>query len=188
MDDNDSAFEGEPRGPREIRERAIILYAVSRAAHGLSRQMIIDWLDKENLRSVVSPAESAFLTADVPTEKDRINASWRVEALEVLLWALGDIPDLSPVSGECNVERLNEVFSFFLADTASYVENCTVRPSLDIYEQCESIAEDHWVVRDADIHGKPSPENLDPGVIREKHYALNWILDGEEWDDVTCDT
>ncbi len=31
---------------------------------------------------------------------------------------------------------------------------------------------------------------LDPGVVKERHHALNWLVGymGQEWDDVTTDT
>jgi hypothetical protein len=44
----------------------------------------------------------------------------------------------------------------------------------------------HWATRQAGLHNKPAPAGLEPGVILERHYALNWLVRFEdaEWDGV----
>ncbi|HEX6611164.1 MAG TPA: DUF4272 domain-containing protein [Hyphomicrobiaceae bacterium] len=46
----------------------------------------------------------------------------------------------------------------------------------------------HWAVRDASINGRPSPADLDPGIVMERHHALNWLIGYIDADDVTTDT
>ncbi len=75
-----------------------------------------------------------------------------------------------------------------MADCAAFVNKEQMRPEDEIYEQRETILEHHWIIRDAQLHKKPAPADLNRGVIQEKHYALNWILDGDDWDGVQTDT
>jgi hypothetical protein len=58
------------------------------------REELVAWLRREGLWNAVSPAESAFLLADFPTEGKLIHATWRAEALLPLLWSLGLISEL----------------------------------------------------------------------------------------------
>ena len=43
---------------------------------------------------------------------------------------------------------------------------------------------------DARISGRQPPAGLDPGVVYERHYALNWLIrySDQEWDDISTDT
>ena len=47
-----------------------------------------------------------------------------------------------------------------------------------------------WAVVDARVKNKPCPVGLDPGVVQERHHALNWLIGymDQEWDDVATDT
>ncbi len=46
-----------------------------------------------------------------------------------------------------------------------------------------------WACVDARINGKEMTQ-AHPGVVYERHYALNWLISygNQEWDDVRCDT
>jgi hypothetical protein len=45
-------------------------------------------------------------------------------------------------------------------------------------------------VRDAQLFGKPAPRDIEAGVVRERHYAFNWIIGycGQPWDEISTDT
>jgi len=189
QDSVDDDFENwETKSPKEVRQRAVVLFGIVHTSHEANGPQTRKWLEDQNLSSAISPDENRMLQSNVLTDKDRIDASWQVEGLEALLWALGELPDLSPPSALCDVERVQQVFSFFMADSADFVNKERMRPEDEIYEQREAILEHHWKIRDAHLHKKPVPADLNRGVIQEKHYALNWILDGDDWDEVQTDT
>lgn len=56
------------------------------------------WSGLGTLQSDLSPWEQAFARGSYleMTDQDQINASWRVEAFQVLLWALELIPEMPP--------------------------------------------------------------------------------------------
>jgi hypothetical protein len=157
-------------------------------AHGEDGHGIYQWLGKQNVESAISPDERRILTSKQLSDRDLINASWRVEGLEVMLWALNELPDLSPLSGQCDSSRIEDVFSPILSDTSEFLDRDSMRSEGEICEQQEAIESHHWTIRDARIHGKPQPKGLDSGVVRERHYAINWISFGEDWDEVLTDT
>ncbi|WP_175495553.1 DUF4272 domain-containing protein [Bacillus sp. UNCCL81] len=47
-----------------------------------------------------------------------------------------------------------------------------------------------WAVRDAQLNGSQIPSNFNEGVIYERHYTFNWLVNymEEEWDAVSTDT
>jgi hypothetical protein len=58
---------------------------------------------------------------------------------------------------------------------------------LNIADELEEL---HWQVRDARLHGRPTPLHLDIEIIQERHHAINWVIGygGLSWDEVPTDT
>ena len=184
-DDYDDELVYAARGELEIRERVIILRCLVEAAYDADRRRILAWLEKKNLLEAVAPTEWAYLRAKKPTEQQIINASWRTEALEALLWVVGELPNMTASSDTASLESIATVMPNFLQDCSEFLEKESMRDEAVIYDECEIIYNQHWAVRD---DGRPGSNGLDPGVVREKHYALNWVLYSEAWDEVSTDT
>lgn len=77
--------------------------------------------------------------------------------------------------------------------TVAFIRGAELRPFDEIDTAYADIYEAHWQIRDAQIHGKKILEGIDPGVIYERHYAMNWlrrygIFEEQQWDDITTDT
>jgi hypothetical protein len=47
-----------------------------------------------------------------------------------------------------------------------------------------------WATTEARIKGAAPPAGLEPSVVLERHYALNWLtrFEDEDWDDVETPT
>lgn len=76
------------------------------------------------------------------------------------------------------------------APTAEFISSAELRDQREIDEEHENVYQAHWTVRDAKINNTEIPENLDPEVIYERHYAFNWVAGymGQSWDDIATDT
>ncbi len=76
------------------------------------------------------------------------------------------------------------------APTAEFISSARLRDRNEIEDEHENVYQAHWKVRDAEINGTPVPDNLDPEIVVERHYAFNWIdgYMGQSWDDITTDT
>ena len=171
------------RSARDVARRCITLYAVVGAGHNEDRAKLCDWLRAEGLWDELSSVEEAFLTASEPVEKDFINATWRVEALHVLAWALGLFEGMDPLAGLCDVQRVQNVLPRLLEDTSEFVQGAALRDESDLREAADVLQDAHWEVRNGS-----SSEN--PGVVRERHYGLNWLIGygADDWDSVPTDT
>ena len=190
----------------EVARRCIVLYAVVAAGHDEPRDDLFAWLQREQLWDAVSPAESAFLLADSPTERQCIHATWRAEALFPLLWSLGLISELPSPQQLCDVQLLRSVLPPLLSSVGDFIASAHLRDEAALHAANEEIYQIHWRVRDAQLRGEPPQpgklprmphpeceppaEAYDPGVVQERHYALNWLIGycGQDWDDITTDT
>ena len=123
---------------------------------------------------------------------------WRLEGLWVLVWALGEV-QLNWPTGMCDVPRLNNILAGFEARD-DFIHSASLRAKTEILDALQVTMLLHWAIRDAWIHKRPVPADLDwsgsanmlattssaaVGVVEERHHALNWLirLDDADWDD-----
>lgn len=194
------------RSADEVARRCIVLYAVLAAGHDVPRDEIVAWLRREQLWDAVSPGESQFLLSESPTPQQRINATWRAEALFPLLWALGLIARLPCPRQLCDLQLIQGVLPPLFEPVAEFISSARLRSDSEIQAANEEIYQIHWRVRDAQLRGQATPpgklprtpvEDCEPpvevynaSVVQERHYGLNWLIGycGQDWDDITTDT
>lgn len=184
----ESADEIELKSGEEVMRRAMCLFAVSQAAitGNVSGSNVL--LERWKLMEDLTPAEQLLLTAGSMSEGPRVQLSWRCEALIPLMWATGLIDEMPFPTEPFDFAYLSE---FWMTAPSGYWVDVGTRPANQILDQADLIYRFHWAVRDATLQGKTSPAGLNPGVIVERHHALNWMIgygDHAEWDDVTTDT
>lgn len=192
-DDDDDYDLGEagdtPRTAQEIARRVCVLTAVIACAAGDDAQKNIQWLKDEGLWDDVSPEERELLETGAD-EQDRINFSWRIEALAVLLWAINKLDDLPPMTEQCDTTPIKLALVWPPDPAAEYIAEATLRGEDEISREYEKVYEAHWAVRDAELNDKEIPDGLDSGVVYERHYGFNWLTGymGQPWDEVSTDT
>jgi hypothetical protein len=179
------------RGIPETGRRAVALLAVALRAESLAsgNPLPAEELERKlpGLSQVLSPIEAAFLAAGQPDAAELARFSWRYESLQTLEWALGlgelpwpDQPCDAALTARSLLERLEDVARDAL----------TLRPPAEILDALDLHYRLHWLVRQARKEGKPLPAGIDPGVVSERHHALNWLACFEDagWDDTDTPT
>jgi hypothetical protein len=205
-EDFEDDYTDQVRSADEVARRCIVLYAVLAAGHDEPRDQLVQWLRGEGLWEAVSPKESEFLLSESPSEQQRINATWRAEALFPLLWALGLIAEMPSPQQHCDVQLIRCVLPPLLGPVREFVSTARLRSDAEIYTANNEIYHIHWRVRDFQFRDQPTPpgklprmphieedppvESYDSGVVQERHYGLNWLIGycGQDWDDITTDT
>lgn len=179
------------RSSQEIAQRVAILTAINTVAFGyLSGTDIISYLQKNQLWEHTSPAEKAFLGN--PTEEQKKKETWKCEGIWVLLWALNLLPELGYMTDLCNMDLIpEEIFPFrgLSGNPAVFFAKATsLRPIAEILDANDLYYRAHWSCVDARLKNEEAP--VHPGVVYERHYALNWLINyrNQPWDEVTCDT
>ncbi|MGH9908598.1 MAG: DUF4272 domain-containing protein [Pyrinomonadaceae bacterium] len=176
------------RSPQAVARRAIVLYGLAAIGHDANKAQVVNSWKEAGVRTDLSPSERAFVEAESVTKQERANATWRVEALWVLLWALGLIDTLAFPDQPCDVDRIHSLIPK-PHEANSFIESAKLRDVEGILDETDKIYRIHWAVREAQLKSAVAPAELDAGVVEERHYALNWLTwYADDWDEITTDT
>jgi len=184
--------EVELRAPDEVAARAVALFAVALRAESLASGEPIPVAEvHERLpeaAAALSPVERAFLDADPPEKQAIVDHAWRYEALYTLLWALGLADRLPLPKALCDVPWVAR--TVLDRDPEAFVSGASLQPTPALLDALDLHYRLHWACRQARLDGEAPPAGLDPGVIAERHHALNWLVRFEDvdWDEVDTPT
>jgi hypothetical protein len=191
------------RESAEVARRLLVLSAVTYRADGGDRQKARGLIDRHGLWPQVSPEERQLLEAEQADPDLTRKLLWRLEGVWVLAWALGEL-ELPWPAGFCDVKRLTTTVRD--CDVRpDFVRGATLRPKAEILDALQLTLLQHWAIRDAFVHQRDIPIDLDwagaaqmmpvrgcptTGVVAERHHALNWLVrfSDADWDDVDTPT
>ena len=183
------------RAPEEVLQRALALLYVAARAHARATGLPAVPAGQEEHNPVgaaaPTPQEQAFLTGE-STDADAAAAlTWRYEAANTLLWALG-IPGaaIDDSGGMADVDRLWA--SVVPLARGSGGQEVRLRPAGDILDALDRTWLEHWIVRQA-RQKQMEPGRINGDVVMERHVALNWLTGFQNeadvaWDDTDAPT
>jgi putative acetyltransferase len=182
--------ETELRRAADVARRALVLYHLVGVGFGGGADHAVEWLRRASLWEHVSPLEQDFLLDADPSPQAVANATWRVEALWVLLWSLKKIDKLELPVGECNTDLISNLMPGREVSCDEFIDGATLRSVSEILDATDLIYRLHWAVVDARLNSGSLNPALNSSVVYERHYALNWLVNycDEGWDDITTDT
>ena len=176
------------RSKEEIIDRLIALTIVSAKALEAPTAKLVDFIGRYNANELFTAKERMFILNKNPDQIELIQYSWKPECMWVLLWSLNLIPTLDVPSNLCNTEF---VFKTVLSlSKQEIVDQSTVKSISEILDELDFIYRAHWAVREAQLKHMNIPLALNPGVVYERHYTLNWLVNfmEEDWDNVRTHT
>ena len=178
------------REAKEIAQRVCVLAITNYVAfNGISGKQATDYLKKYNLWDHVTENEKDFL-AD-PTDEKKMNETWKCECLWVLLWAIYKADELPFPDDMCDLKNIaSENYPLGYEDPNDYINSITsARPKNEILDANDLYYRLDWACVDARINGQQMDE-VNSGVVYERHYALNWLVNymEQDWDNISCDT
>ena len=191
--------EGPGRTLEEVCGRAaalliVSLYSECRVGEHMSyeegREFVAPIIEGYGAEEFFSPDEKAYLDDPNSTEQTQIQYAWQYENLWVMEWALGLTDDLFWPTRICDVPesvRIMREYPSMEALTAA----ARLRPRKELLDQADLIYRLHWACVDARVMGMPAPQELEEGVVMERHRALFWLAGCDEmcgWDDVDLST
>jgi Domain of unknown function (DUF4272) len=177
------------RSKEEVAIRAMALNIVAVKGEGLEQQRVLEIVEEYQLKNVFSPNELEFIHNPSPSHQDMVNNKWRYESYCTLLWALNYVEDLGRPDQICDVPS---AVRFMVERTSDeFINQAVLRNSSEIFDAADLIYRYDWACVEARLKGQEAPANLNPGVVYERHYALNWLISNSEnlgWDDISTDT
>ena len=181
------------RSVRDVVERTLALLCVATLGIAISEGRKVSEVMAEMQQrnptglNALTPSEKAFVHAEAADANTAMQMSWRFEALNTLLWALtGDGVPLESANEHVDVNKVTQR----VLEIASTPDRQRLRPAGEILDLLDLTWRQHWIVRQA-RQTEVAVEGLQPGVVLERHYALNWLTGFQnesgletEWDDV----
>ena len=189
------------RPASEVARRAMALFVVALRAESLMNPelAVAELREKRPLAfRALTPKECAFVNDEKPGQEKITNFVWRYEALWILAWALGLVDVLCYPSETCDVDFLSK--TFLAADEEALVKQAKLLPTETLLDALDLHFRLNWLARqrqggklgdsDKPPAGEMGGSDLDPGVVLERYYALNWLVqhEGAEWDEVKTPT
>jgi hypothetical protein len=180
----------ELRTPEEIGLRMLCLLCVIGTAYHPSDPSCKRYLKKYRLWDHLTPNELSFMSNPGPEHQACMVLTWRIEALFVLMWAVGLVRTLPFPIYQVENQKLIDKFPSFNKSPRPFINSLRLRPKSTIMNKSDLIYRLHWATTQAQMDGQPSPGGLDPEIVYEWHYAINWITKygDADWDDVVTDT
>jgi uncharacterized protein DUF4272 len=178
---------------REVADRALVLYAVSRrAAIELALEEFGDdphrvaqaerarvetdrWLARESLDGALTDVERHLLSAPSGSwpREAVIDGMWRKEAMGVCLWSLRHVAALPPAGDEFEVAVLNERIERY-GSVSSFRANGSIRPEGEV--EAAGRESDAWL---AATEGRGGQDATLASISAERVRAFSWLLDGD---------
>jgi Domain of unknown function (DUF4272) len=172
----------------EVAQRTMALLVVSLKGKGADPSIVDKMTANYGLNRFFTPKEAAFMRSSSPSKHDRIQFEWRSEAAWTLLWALGYVKTLGKPTATCDIPRAVQ----FLQERSAhrFLAEAKLRPIASILEEADLIYRYDWAVVEARLNNRAAPAGLDPDIVVERHYALNWLIGymDQNWDDISTDT
>jgi hypothetical protein len=156
----------------------------------VEKDRIINWLKKESLIDKLSRRELAFLLKTEIDKKEIIQFTWQSECSWLLLWASRKVNRGLPTE-ECRPREFLTIIPAFGSDTSKFIKSIELRTKKEIVDLSDFLYRAHWATRQNGINGSVEIGKLNPDVVQEWHYAINWLTrysNYEDWDEITTDT
>ena len=175
-------------GTEEIVRRMLCVLAAAMHGEGVGQKAVKGFIADKGITTSLTPEEGAFIAIADPPQEARMRFGWRYECVWVLLWALGYVEELAPPNRICEVPQMAPIVRE--RSVAELVRDARLRTPAEILDQADLSLRYHWAEVEARVRGGTLPPEYEPGVIAERHYAFNWLVDpaAGDWDDVQVHT
>ena len=155
-----------------------------------SREFVDPIIEGYGAEGFFSPDEKAYLDDPNSTEQTQIQYAWQYENLWVMEWALGLTDDLFWPTRICDVPESVRIMREY-PSMEELTAAARLHPRKELLDQADLIYRLHWACVDARVMNMPAPQELEEGVVMERHRALFWLAGCDEmcgWDDVDLST
>ncbi len=179
------------REAREVAERCLALLLVALRGDSAGAGEPIPTEELKELRPLgfahLTPEEQDYLNHPNSEPEAHVAFSWRYESLLALLWSVG-LQELPPPSEICDASTV--VGMMLDSEEDQLLTRAHLRAPSILLDTLDLTFCQLWLVRQAQLDNNKPPEDIDLGIVYERHYALSWLtrLEPCEWDDICTPT
>lgn len=174
------------RDKSEIINRIYALTVITAKAEGIPEEQIEQLISSKTI-TAFSPYEQHALDNGLP-DKEWSVLTWRYESLFLLCWVIKKVDVLPYPSQMCDAGQfLSPVLQ---QSRAELEQSASLRTKEEVLDALDLIYRLNWACVDARINKTTLEGNIHPGIVYERHYALNWLTNYQnlDWDNVRTDT
>lgn len=174
------------RSVNEVVDRLLGMYCVAAAAYGFNRESAVNWLNANVAWEPLTPDERQFLlTGKGPIQEYK----FQIEGIWALYWACGLAGSEFSFGSQCPqnfVTRLPDLKTN--QDVQPIRARAALRDVSQVFQMADTAYCIHWAQRQSVLVGQVNRHAIPEYVIRERRHALDWLLEGEDWDKIALDT
>lgn len=177
----------ELRTTKMVVDRAFALMSTAAKGEGVPQDQLLNVIKTKNIKGL-SQKEQEIINLETLTNQQKAYATWRYESLQTILWALNIIPQLKFPNEICDVADL--VGKMLKPEKSEFEKTARLRTKDEILNELDKTYRMHWACVDARIKDQQVSGTINPSIIYERHYALNWITSylNQDWDQVQTNT
>ncbi len=171
----------------DVIDRAFALLIIAVKGEGIEQEHLDRTVKDKRIHSFSPKEKEVYETANL-SDQEKAYATWRYESLYTLLWALGKFDELKYPGDICNVSEV--VDRIFKPEREIFENTVQLRSKEELLDELDVTYRMNWACVNARVKGEEISGNLNPSVIYERHYALNWLTTymNQDWDDVQTNT
>jgi hypothetical protein len=175
------------RTVKDVIDRAYALLIIAVKGEGIEQEHLVKTVEAKKINSF-SPKENYIYQSEALNDQERTYATWRYESLYTILWALGVMDELKYPNEICDVQGI--VGKIFQPSREEFEGSAKLRNKSEILDELDKTYRMNWACVDARIKGQEVSGNINPSVVHERHYSLNWLTNyqNQDWDDVQTNT
>lgn len=168
-----------------IGTRILCMSAAAAHAFGLPLAAARAWIDQEGLGSDLSRAELQFLSGS--KRQYLLAMQMQVHSVYTLAWCASLVSEFS-VYGQMPDDLVSRLPDLKRAEPSGpFRAKLVLRPTQEMLIQLDLAYCFHWAWRDARLSLKQMGVNKEK-VVEQRRKALEWLMTGGAWDDVSLDT
>lgn len=179
------------KSAQQIAERITALALTNLVAYNnIGGDQAIQYATKNEIIDFLTPKEIEFLKN--PSDEAKHHETWKCESIWTLFWALEVIPTLVAPNQLADLTRIPEHLYPIGSSVNPYefiAQQKKVRSTSEILDANDLYYRMHWACKEAKLKDEPLLK-VHPGVVYERHYALNWLIGykNQDWDHVSTNT
>ena len=176
------------RSEEEVVQRVTLLVLINVYTSGhVTSEQVVSTLKAKDLWQYATAKEKDLL--ENPTEEKKNHETWKCEGIWTLLWALKKVDSLGNPAALCDLGDVAKE-NYPLHDPIGFLNGThELRSKKEIADANDLYYRKNWACVQARVN-RQQMTIVHPGVVYERHYALNWLINymGQAWDDVSTDT
>lgn len=169
----------------EIVKRLLCLHAAAACAYGFDKGKAWAWLQQEDAVKALAPSEHQFVTQGIG-DSNRFKV--QIEGMWAFAWTLGLVPQID-FGKDCD-NRFAVMLPNLKASegSSSLRQRAKLRASEEVVVAADLVYCLHWAIHQAQLTNTKLPGRVQSYVIEERRRSLDWLLCGDQWDELPLDT